>query len=91
MVSRIIALFKGPKKEPDCPEVRNLSSDYIDGDLDQSTADAVKSHLDWCPPCQAFVKTLRSTVDLLRSIPNQKAPGDFRQRVRESLRRPPSQ
>ena len=87
MVSRFAGIFKRRKKDADCKEVRRLSSDYIDGELDQATAARVKTHLDWCPPCTAFINTLRTTVGLLRATPKRAAPSDFRQRVRENLRR----
>lgn len=87
MVSRLAGIFKRQKDGPDCEEVRNLSSDYIDGDLDLVTAEKVKSHLEACGPCNAFINTLRATVRLLRGTPKRDAPDDFRKRIRETLRR----
>ena len=89
MVSRLTGIFKRRKMPRDCEEVRNLSSDYIDGELDQGTEDKVKSHLEWCPPCRAFIKTLRATVDLLRATPRRKAPDDFRQHIHENIQNDP--
>lgn len=86
MVSRIKGLFNRGKKDPHCGEVPDLSSDYIDGDLDAASADRIKGHLEWCGPCNAFVNTLRSTVNLLRATPRSKAPDDFRAKVRERLK-----
>ena len=85
MVSRITSIFRRKDPEPDCDEVRDISSDYIDGELDERRAGKVKSHLDGCAPCQAFIRTLRATVNLLRSTPKQQAPEGFRSRIRESL------
>ena len=70
----------------DCEEIRNLSSDFIDGELGSETVEKVKSHLAMCGPCTAFMNTLRGTVRLLRTIPKREAPGGFRERIRESLR-----
>ena len=67
--------------------VRDLSSDYIDGELDGSRVEQVKSHLEKCGPCTAFINTLRATIRLLRGMPKREAPDDFRQRVRENLPR----
>ena len=86
MVSRIKGLFNREEKAPDCDEVRDLSSDYIDGDLDAPAADRIKGHMEWCGPCGAFVNTLRSTVNLLRATPKSKAPDNFRERMRERLK-----
>ena len=87
MVSRIIGLFRRRDVEPDCEEVRGLSSDLIDGDLDSAAELRVKSHLEKCGPCNAFVKTLRATVGLLRSSPKRTAPADLKQRIRDNIER----
>ena len=86
MVSRLTRLFRRQKEDTDCHEVRALSSDYIDGELDQAGTDRVKTHLDWCPPCNAFVNTLRATVAMLRDGPRHKASDELRQRIREKVR-----
>ena len=85
MVSRIVSIFRRKDREPDCDEVRDISSDYIDGELDERRAGRVKSHLDGCAPCNAFIRTLRATINLLRSTSKEQAPEGFRSRVRESL------
>ena len=85
MFSRITGIFKRQEQDLDCDEVRDLSSDYIDEDLDQGRAGKVSSHLERCGPCNAFVNTLRATVRLLRGMPKGKAPDDLRRRVRDNL------
>ena len=86
MVSRIIGFLKRRMMKDECEEIRGLSSDYIDDDLDEVVRGRVKSHLDWCPMCTAFVKTLRTTVGLLRATPKTKAPSNLRQQIRENIR-----
>ena len=86
MVSRLVRMLMGKgMMDGDCEEIRNLSSDYVDGELAAETVGKVESHLARCGPCTAFINTLRATVRLLRNIPDRQAPGDFRQRVREGL------
>ena len=85
MVSRVLRFLMRRNIE-DCKEVRGLASDYIDDDLEQVVRDRVKSHLDWCPPCNAFVRTLRTTVGLLKAAPKAKAAGDLQQRIRDKIR-----
>ena len=70
-----------------CYHVRNRSSEYIDGDLDEATATKVRSHLERCGPCQAFFSTFRATVGLLRNLPKREEPKDFRERIRENIRK----
>ena len=89
MISRIVSRLLRRDNEPDCEEVRGLSSDYIDGDLDQPHAVRIGFHLDKCGPCRAFMNTLRATVALLRSTSAKKAPPGFSAKVRESLPRSP--
>ncbi len=93
MVSRFFGMFKGknisdddPCEEPECLEIRDMSSDFIDRDMDEKSQLSMTRHLDKCPPCNAFVRTLRRTVDMLRGSPDRKAPSDFRQRLRAKLR-----
>ena len=87
MVSGFAGMFKRRKMPAECAEVRDVSSDYIDGDLDASTAERVTSHVERCPPCKAFLNTLRATVNMLRGMPPNDPPDDFRRRVRDSVRK----
>ena len=86
MVSRFLGLFKRRNEDPDCHEVRGLSSEYIDGELDKASEQRVEKHLEWCPPCTAFLSTLRATVSMLRSMPKREASDAFRERVRQAVK-----
>ena len=87
MVSRIIGIFRRKGDDLDCEDVKGLSSDYIDEDLEEAKVSQVSRHLGWCAPCNAFVRTLKATVELLRATPKQEAPDGFRDRVRKNLRK----
>ena len=87
MVSRIIGMFRRKGDDLDCKDVKELSSDYIDEELEGAKASQMDRHLGWCAPCNAFVRTLRATVELLRATPKQDAPDGFRDRIRENLRK----
>lgn len=84
MTSRISRLFKRDR-EVDCGHVRGVSSDYIEGELDEEAAAAVKAHLEWCNACRAFISTLRATIRLLGSSRRPGAPASFRERLRQRL------
>ena len=86
MVSRFLGLFKRGGEDPDCHEIRGFSSEYIDGELDHASEERVEKHLAWCPPCTAFLATLRTTVSMLRSMPKREASDAFRERVRQSVK-----
>ncbi len=85
MKSLIKRLFKQKTKETDCRDVHELSSDYIEAELIPEAADKIRRHLNWCPPCSAFVATLRATVNLLRSFSSAEAPSELRQRITRRL------
>ena len=87
MAPRLFGIFKRRDPELDCTHVREVSSDFIDDDLDTQAKQKVVAHLGWCPPCNAFINTLRATVGLLRSTPREVPPPGFKEHLRESIRR----
>jgi anti-sigma factor RsiW len=62
-------------------------SEYIDNELDPGICAGLEEHLDDCPPCRAFLESLRRTVDLTRELPKQKLPEEIRQELVEAYRR----
>jgi predicted anti-sigma-YlaC factor YlaD len=87
MAPRLLGIFKRRGPELDCDQVQEISSDFIDEDLDGDAKRKVVAHLGWCPPCTAFINTLRATVGLLRATPAEAPPADFKERLRDSIRR----
>ena len=85
MVSRISRLFRGDRPEIDCGHVRDLSSDFIDGELDEEERDRIRKHLEWCGLCLAFINTLRATVGLLGSTDTPEPPSALKDRIRSNL------
>lgn len=79
VISRLRALFG--KGEADCAETRAAASDFLDGELDGGAASRIARHLAKCPLCAAFVRTLRATVELLRSAPPADPPAGFAERL----------
>ena len=86
MVSRLIGIFRRRDIDPDCEEVRELSSDYLDDDLEQASANQVTEHIKGCPPCNSFINTLKATIGLLRGTPRQDPPADFKERLKQNIR-----
>ena len=85
MVSRIAGIFRRNDLDPECREVRDSSSDFIDNDLDESMASKISEHIGRCGPCHSFIQTLKATVGLLRSTPQEKAPPDFAERLKKRI------
>ena len=57
--------------EPDCREVVELVTDYLDGVLEPPLAAAVERHLALCPPCVEYVRQMRETARLLGQLPEE--------------------
>jgi anti-sigma factor RsiW len=49
-----------------CREMFERLSEYIDGELDARLLECFDEHTRDCEPCQAFIATLRKTVELCR-------------------------
>ena len=84
MLSAIRRLFG--RGEDDHAKVMRLSSEYLDGELKAGRAEMVERHAGVCPPCRAFLNTLRATVSMLSSMTQAEAPQAFRERLREAVR-----
>ena len=87
MFDRFIRLFRREPAESECAQVRGISSDFIDEELDEESAEKVRAHLEWCADCEGFFNTLRATIRLLRSTKDIEAPPPLPERIRERLRR----
>lgn len=85
MVARISRLFRRDGYDHD-EHVRNeLSSAFIDDELDEEELDRVTKHLERCGLCRAFINTLRATVGLLSSTDTPEPPPQLKDRIRSSL------
>ncbi len=85
MVSRISRLFRGEGPAIECGHVRELSSDYIDDDLDETERKRIMEHLEKCGLCMAFINTLKATVGLLGSSDTPEPPSTLKDRIRSNL------
>ena len=87
--SRILRLLGRRGLPQPCEEARANSSDYIDGEIDATLEARIRAHLSDCPLCEAFFRTLRETIAVLRGMPSKAAPAGFAERVRESINTQP--
>ena len=70
-----------------CREMAEYLSGYVDGELDESIRKVIDAHGGECPPCRAFVRTLRRTVELVRARPRDPLSPDLRQALCDALRK----
>lgn len=60
-------------------------SDYLDEQLDDSLCEELERHINGCGPCQAFVATLKATIEQCRTSPGDCPPNQSSSRLREEL------
>lgn len=72
---------------PDCRELLGQLSVYLDGELDLSACENIEGHMEDCPPCQAFLESLRRTVEHVKNTPATKLPDDLKRDLVEAYRR----
>lgn len=57
-----------------CREMFERLSEYLDEALGEELRTAFQAHLAGCPPCEAFCRSLRRTVELCRQLPSDPIP-----------------
>jgi len=62
-------------------------SEYIDGELDPAICTGIEDHVGDCPPCQAFLESLRRTVNLTRDLPDHELPEEMARDFIEAYRK----
>lgn len=71
----------------DCRDIFARLSDYLDDELDADFCARLEEHMDDCPPCRAFLESLRRTVDWTRSLPDRELPEELKQELVEAYHR----
>ena len=56
-----------PRRSPRCRTLFAALSDYMDGLVDDAVCEQMDRHIGDCEPCQAFLRSLKSTVERCRS------------------------
>ncbi len=59
---------KGPQRPDECRELFGNLSEYLDGRVEPLTCEQMRSHIEACPSCVAFLRDLRSAIDRCRSL-----------------------
>jgi RNA polymerase sigma-70 factor (ECF subfamily) len=74
-------------KEKDCQAIFALLSEYLDGQLPPATCEELEGHIRDCPPCVAFVNSLKKSVNLCRDYSSTAEPPPLDPHVKEQLRK----
>ncbi len=67
--------------------VKELLSDYIDGDLGEKERQDVEEHLERCKECCEEFEQLKKTVNVLSGFQELKAPKDFESKINDRLKK----
>ena len=67
-------------------DFRDISSDYVDGEVAGDALRNADTHLSKCGPCRTFLDTLKATVAMLKGTPAQKAPPNLQADILERLK-----
>ena len=59
---------KGRQRPDECRDLFANLSEYLDGRVESLTCEQMRSHIEACPSCVAFLRDLRSAIDRCRSL-----------------------
>jgi len=68
-----------------CRDAIALMSEYLDVLLDDEALRALEAHLASCPPCVAYLNTLRRTREVTAEAGRVEMPAEMRSRLRQFL------
>lgn len=73
-----------------CQEYFKRLSELIDGELDQGTAEEIRSHIEACPECRVCWATFKKSVEIFQRFGAEPIPlnmlSELKAFIRESLR-----
>ena len=61
----------------ECVKIRGYFSEYLDGTLDEQTANLVEAHVETCRGCRKELGSLQSLVQELGNLEQIEAPKEF--------------
>ena len=72
---------------PDCRSLFEKLSEYLDGELDPAVCSRIEEHLADCPPCVAFLRSLRRAIAHVGTVLPPELPEDVKRKVLAAYRR----
>jgi anti-sigma factor RsiW len=71
---------------PNCQELTELVTDYLEGRLSKPTQSQFESHMGECDTCEQYVRQMRLTVESLGRVPREEMPDDVRDAFTHAFR-----
>ncbi len=68
-----------------CRELVELLIDFVSNELPPEHCARIEKHLCDCPPCEAYVRTYRLTIQLCRKLPCTPLPEELARRLRAAM------
>ena len=65
-----------------CRDVIGLLMEYLEWTLGADVVGRFETHLERCPPCEAYVNTYRKIPELTRQVTRTAMPADLKDRLR---------
>ena len=72
--------------EMTCQELVELVTDYLEGALDEETADRFEQHLSVCPGCETYLDQMRETASLIGEIPVETLSEEMQETLLDAFR-----
>jgi len=73
-----------------CQQVREGLREYLDTAGPPGQRDATDQHLASCPSCRAFAEEMRTTSQLLSTLPRAAMPAEMKASLLDAFRRGPA-
>ncbi len=70
-----------------CPDIVQLFSQHIEGEISASVCEEMEKHLVRCPACRSRCDSLQRTLALCRAAPLPEVPAKVQASVRQAMRR----
>ena len=61
-------------------------SEFLDGELDQMTAEDLEKHMNDCPECRVCLETFRQSVDVYKCVGDEPLPDGFVDALKDFIR-----
>ncbi len=70
-----------------CKKIMECLSDYIDGETSETLCKMMEKHFNECDECKCVVENLKTTIKVLRSLPEEEVPESIEKSVLNNLTR----
>jgi len=74
-------------EKPSCPDVVELLSRHLEGELDQRICEEMERHIAICKPCRTRCDSLHKTLQLCATSPTPQIPRQVQHSVRQAIER----